>query len=321
MLPRTPALRHSASLVVPTALAATLAACGSPASPAAPSGAASGSAAPGTSAHAPSCDCPKCKGKHSGGGHAPSCDCPHCKGKHPGGGHGHGHGHGGSEHGAGPAGSAHGHGPHGDGPRGGPGAHAHGGGVHHDFSDAERWAKVFDDPKRDAWQKPEEVVRWLALAPTDVVVDLGAGTGYFTLRLARAVPKGKVIALDVEANMVKFVEERAKKENVSNVFARVTPTDRAAIEEPANLVLVVNTYHHLTDRKPYFGALAKSLAPKGRVVVVDFRKGDLPVGPPDGHKLAPENVSEELKAAGLTLCAQLDTLPYQYVLSYSIACK
>ncbi|MCC6217700.1 MAG: methyltransferase domain-containing protein [Polyangiaceae bacterium] len=266
---------------------------------------------------------------------APTCDCPHCRGKHRGeGGHGHhGPGHEGCEHGAhgdgspeGPGphagGGPHGPGPHPGGPAGGRHhAHAHDEGAHHDFSDAERWAKVFDDPARDAWQKPDEVVRWLALAPTDLVVDLGAGTGYFTVRLARAVPKGKVVALDVEANMVKFVEARAAKEQLTNIVARVTPADRPAIEERPNVVLIVNTYHHLTDRQPYLREIAKTLAPKGRIVVVDFRKGDLPVGPPDAHKIAPEAVTAEMKAAGLSLCGALDTLPHQYVLAYALACK
>src|SRR5215470_14968875 len=75
--------------------------------------------------------------------------------------------------------------------------HAH----QHSFGDAEKWSQVFDDPKRDAWQKPHEVIQALALKPDAVVADIGAGTGYFAVRLARMLPKSKVYAVDVEPDM------------------------------------------------------------------------------------------------------------------------
>src|SRR5687768_1885572 len=80
----------------------------------------------------------------------------------------------------------------------------------HSFGDAQRWARVFDDPERDAWQKPHEVIQALALKPDAVVADIGAGTGYFAVRLAHMLPQGRVYAVDTEAAMVKHVTERAK---------------------------------------------------------------------------------------------------------------
>ena len=89
----------------------------------------------------------------------------------------------------------------------------------HAFEDADKWAEVFDDPKRDAWQKPHEVIEALKLKPDALIADIGAGTGYFTVRLARAVPAGKVFAVDLEPDMVKHLAERAKREHLANIVA------------------------------------------------------------------------------------------------------
>src|SRR4051812_26198987 len=89
----------------------------------------------------------------------------------------------------------------------------------HSFSDAEQWAHVFDDPKRDEWQKPHEVIQALALKPDAVIADIGSGTGYFAVRLANMVPQGRVYGVDVEPDMVKYLSDRAKREKRSNVVA------------------------------------------------------------------------------------------------------
>src|SRR5437867_2023109 len=84
----------------------------------------------------------------------------------------------------------------------------------HGFADAEQWAQVFDDPERDAWQKPHEVIQALGLRPDAAVADIGAGTGYFAVRLAHRVPKGTVYAVDVEPGMVSYLEKRAQREQL-----------------------------------------------------------------------------------------------------------
>src|SRR6185503_16625319 len=87
----------------------------------------------------------------------------------------------------------------------------------HSFGDAEKWAHVFDDPERDAWQKPHEVIRALGLAPDAAVADIGAGTGYFSARLANMLKSGRVYAVDIEPAMVKHLAERAKREGLANL--------------------------------------------------------------------------------------------------------
>jgi ubiquinone/menaquinone biosynthesis C-methylase UbiE len=190
----------------------------------------------------------------------------------------------------------------------------------HKFDDAEKWSKVFDDPKRDAWQKPDEVVRELGLKPNAVVADLGAGTGYFSMRLAKAMPKGKVIAIDTSQGMLDHIKQRAEQEGVKNVQTVLANTGDPMLPRAVDVVLVVDTYHHLSDRVAYFKRLSERLNKGGRVVVVDYKMGKLPVGPPDGHKIPREAIEDEMKRAGYQLCRSWDGLPYQHVLFFATSC-
>lgn len=185
----------------------------------------------------------------------------------------------------------------------------------HGFGDAEKWAHVFDDPKRDAWQKPHEVIKALALAPDAVVADLGAGTGYFAARLANMLPKGTVYAVDVEPAMVKYLAERAKREGLANLKPVAASPGDARLPAKADLILLVDVYHHIEERSRYFRKLAASLKPGGRLAVIDFRL-DSPEGPPKAARVAPHEVKAELVKAGYVLEAEHDFLPYQYFLVF-----
>ena len=185
----------------------------------------------------------------------------------------------------------------------------------HGFGDAERWAHVFDDPKRDAWQKPHEVIQALALAPDSVVADIGAGTGYFAVRLASMVPAGRVYAVDVEPDMVAYLAERAKREKRTNLVAVTGAPDDPRLAEKADVILLVNVYHHIDQRDRYFSELRASLKPGGRLAVIDFRV-DSPAGPPKAARIAPERVIAELKGAGYGLTQEHDFLPRQYFLVF-----
>jgi SAM-dependent methyltransferase len=186
--------------------------------------------------------------------------------------------------------------------------------MHHSFGDAEKWAKEFDNPQRDAWQKPDEVLDALHLQRTDKVADIGAGTGYFSVRIAKRVPNGKVFAVDIEPDMVRYLGERAHREHLSGlvpVLAAAGPN----LPEPVDLVLVVDTYHHIDNRISYFAKLRDSLVPNGRVAIVDF-KMDAPEGPPPKDRIPPEKTIAELDAAGYSLVSTHTFLPRQYFLVF-----
>lgn len=168
----------------------------------------------------------------------------------------------------------------------------------HGFSGAEKWAKVFDDPERDAWQKPGEVIEALKIAPDAIVADVGAGTGYFAVRLARALPGGAVIGVDAEPDMVRYLRERVSREKLTNLVAQLGGVQSPQLPGPVDLVILVDTYHHVPDRERYFRALQTSLTPRGRLAIIDF-KLDAPVGPPKHARIAPRKVQEEMVKGGL----------------------
>jgi cyclopropane fatty-acyl-phospholipid synthase-like methyltransferase len=189
------------------------------------------------------------------------------------------------------------------------------GAFHRRFDDAEKWAKEFDNPERAEWQKPDEVVDALGLKPAMSVADIGAGTGYFAVRIAKRVAQGKVFAADVEPDMVRYLGERAGHERLANLVPVQAGADAANLPEPVDLILVVDTYHHIGNRTQYFAKLQASLRPGGRLVIIDF-KADSPNGPPPQHRIPPEKVAEELAAAGYTLSEMHTILPRQYFLVF-----
>lgn len=191
-------------------------------------------------------------------------------------------------------------------------------GMHHRFDDPERWAAVFDDPARDAWQQPDALVRWLALAPDARVADLGAGTGYFSVRLARVVPSGRVYAQDIEPALLRHLRARAERDDLANVRIVLGTTDDPLLPERVDLALMVDTYHHIADRVAYFTRVRERLRPGGRVVIVDFRPASS-MGPPAEHKVSPETVTSEMARAGFVAEGRFDALSEQYVLAFRAA--
>ena len=185
----------------------------------------------------------------------------------------------------------------------------------HSFSGAEQWAHVFDDPKRDEWQKPHEVIRALALKPDAVIADIGSGTGYFAVRFANMAPKGRVYGVDIEPDMVKYLAGRAKREKRDNIVAIVGAPDDPRLPEEVDLILMVDVFHHVEDRAGYFRKLRASLKPGGRVAIIDFRI-DSPEGPPKAARIAADRVIAELEGAGYTLAREHRFLPNQYFLVF-----
>ncbi len=197
--------------------------------------------------------------------------------------------------------------------------HAHADAAHR-FDEVDRWVTVFDDPSRDGWQRPQDVVDALALRPGMAVADIGAGTGYFNARLAAAVgAEGRVIAVDIEASLIAHMQERATREGTPQVTPRLgAPSDPGLKPAEVDRLLIVNTYHHIADRVGYFKALRAALRPDGRLVVVDFEARETAHGPPASERLPFEVVLRELDAAGWRHLAKIETLPEQYLLVFDL---
>ncbi|MEO7096330.1 MAG: class I SAM-dependent methyltransferase [Polyangiales bacterium] len=184
----------------------------------------------------------------------------------------------------------------------------------HRFEKADDWAKVFDDPERDAWQKPADVVALMKIDAGSTVADLGAGTGYFEPFLSRAVgPSGHVLALDVEPDMVRYLRDRATRENLANVTPKLVRTDDPLLaKESVDRILVVDTWHHVPDRPLYAARLRDGLRAGGAIFVVDYTL-EATKGPPKEHRLSPDVVRAELAAVGLKAELVPEELAEQYV--------
>lgn len=201
-----------------------------------------------------------------------------------------------------------------------PGARLSPGTHQHSFGDAEKWAHVFDDPQRDAWQKPHEVIAALGLAPDAVLADIGAGTGYFSARLANMLKGGRVYAVDIEPAMVKHLAERAKREGLANLVPVAAAAGSPRLPAKVDLALFVDVYHHVEGREGYFRELRSALKPRGRIAIIDFRL-DSPDGPPREARIAPEQVKAEMQKAGYALAAEHSFLPRQYFLVFRDASR
>lgn len=204
--------------------------------------------------------------------------------------------------------------------------HGHGHGhrdQHGNPADLEGYIARIEGPDRETWQKTDEVVKALGLKPGQVACDIGAGPGYFSLRLAQAVgDTGTVFAVEVEPKILGVLRDRIEKAGVRNVTPVFgLPADPLVPQGACDVILVVDTFHHFPDGKAYLARLARSLRPGGRLVNIDFHKKDLPVGPPVDHKVAREDFLAQAKAAGLELKAEHTFLPYQYFLVLAPAGK
>lgn len=195
--------------------------------------------------------------------------------------------------------------------------HAHGPyDRHRNPVDFERYLGKLEAPDRDAWQRPDEVIAALGLQPGDVACDVGAGPGYLALRMARAVgPSGAVYAIDVDPRMIEVIGRRIRDSGLDHVHPILAPSGRGALPPRCcRAILVVNAFHHFPDGAAYLKRLAGRLTPGGRIVIVDFLRKKLPVGPPPEHKLSRAAVAAEAHRAGLEVVRERRFLPYQYFL-------
>lgn len=176
----------------------------------------------------------------------------------------------------------------------------------------------YEDKSRDNWQNPNAVITLLGDLADKTLVDLGAGTGYFTFRLLPYT--GKVVAVEIDERFVQYLSDR--KSNLPDSLQTTldirlaTPEDPHLMPQEADVILLVNTIIYIRDRVPYLSLLKKALKPNGKIVIIDFHKKPLKIGPPMELKLSTHTIISDLAAAGYTrLEIDHQALPYQYVIS------
>jgi ubiquinone/menaquinone biosynthesis C-methylase UbiE len=190
--------------------------------------------------------------------------------------------------------------------------------AHRLHNDPDAYIAALENPARDAYQKPAEVVKVLGLKTGEIVADIGAGSGYFTLRVAREVgPKGHVYAVDVMPEMILHLNRRVRDAGLLNVSTILAPPDDPLIPRQVDRFLIVDVWHHIEDQAGYLAALKKLLKPGGQIVMIDFQKRELPVGPPVAMKIARDDLVAQMKEHGFVVTAEHTFLPYQYFLVFS----
>jgi arsenite methyltransferase len=190
--------------------------------------------------------------------------------------------------------------------------------MHRLHNEPKSYIGVLEDPKRDAYQKPHEVLTALGLKPGEVIADIGAGSGYFTFRLAHHVgDTGKIYAVDVSPDMILHINRRIRELKVDNVISILAdPDDPLLPDASVNRFFFSNSWHHIDNPTKYLALMKKMLKPAGEIMIIDFHKKDLPVGPPMPMKIAREDLIKQMESNGFRLAKEHTFLPYQYFLVF-----
>lgn len=176
--------------------------------------------------------------------------------------------------------------------------------------------KNFESADRNEWQKPDEVIHFLGDLKNKTIIDIGAGTGYFEFKMNE--PSAKIIATDVDERFINYLNDRIASEKKTNISSRRAEYEKPPVaKQEADIVFMVDVYHHIENRKEYFSMVKKGLKPNGEMVIVDFKKGDFEHGPPNEIKIEQQIVIDEMKLAGFILVDRdTTTLKYQYLLKF-----
>lgn len=190
--------------------------------------------------------------------------------------------------------------------------------MHRLHDDPKAYIGALEDPKRDAYQKPHEVIHALDLKPGEVIADIGAGSGYFTFHLARHVgDNGKVYAVDVSPDMILHMNRRIRELKANNVITLLAdPDDPLLPDRSVNRFFFSDSWHHIENQSKYLSLMKRMLKPGGEIVMIDFHKKDLPVGPPMNMRIGREEVIKQLESNGYRFIKEHTFLPYQYFLVF-----
>jgi predicted methyltransferase len=174
-------------------------------------------------------------------------------------------------------------------------------------------------PEREAEERPQQVIEALDIRKGQTVADLGAGSGYFSFRMAPKVGgEGKVLAVDIQEEMLNVVRQRAQREGIKNVVAvRSSSADSKLAPASIDLLLMVDVYHELEYPYEVMQSVVKALKPGGRVALVEYRKEDARVPIKEVHKMSEQQIIKEMAAVGLKHVKTIDTLPIQHLAIFS----
>jgi ubiquinone/menaquinone biosynthesis C-methylase UbiE len=192
--------------------------------------------------------------------------------------------------------------------------------MHRLHQDSKAYIAYLEDPQRDAYQKPHEVIMALDVKEGEVIADIGAGSGYFTFRFSpRVGERGRVYAVDINPDMILYMNRRVRDLQVKNVVTVLAaPDDPLLMDASIDRFFICDTWHHIANQTRYLALMKKMLKPGGQVIMIEFHKKELPVGPPMEMRIAREDLVRQVESNGFKLAKEHTFLPYQYFLVFAL---
>ncbi len=185
------------------------------------------------------------------------------------------------------------------------------------FEETEKYIQFLEREDRKIWQKPEEVVESMALTGSERIFDIGAGSGYFTFPMSQKLTTGRVFAGDVEPEMIRHIHHTAMSKGIENIEVRLISQTAPEVPEAIDLVFMCDVMHHIAEPEQWMAGITKQLPEGAAFHMIEFKKGDIPSGPPEEHRIAPERLKEIAAKAGLRFDHEVEgLLPYQYYLVF-----
>lgn len=191
--------------------------------------------------------------------------------------------------------------------------------MHRLHQDSKAYIALLEDPARDAYQKPHEVLMALKVQEGERIADIGAGAGYFSFRFANHVgATGGVYAVDINPDMILHMNRRIRDLGLQNVQTILAPPDDPLLpDHSVDRFFICETWHHIDNHPRYLGLMRRMLKPGGQVIIIDFHKRETPVGPPQEMRVSREDVVREFEQNGFRLAKEQTFLPYQYFLIFA----
>lgn len=192
--------------------------------------------------------------------------------------------------------------------------------MHKLHQNSKAYIALLEDPQRDAYQKPHEVIMALDIKEGETIADIGAGSGYFSFRLAHQVgDKGRVYAVDINPDMIIYMNRRIRDMQIKNIVTILAaPDDPLLMDASVDRFFICDTWHHIENQAHYLALMKKMLKPGGQVIMIEFHKKELPVGPPVEMKIAREDLVRQMETNGFNLANEYTFLPYQYFLVFTL---
>ncbi|GAB3999470.1 class I SAM-dependent methyltransferase [Spirosoma daeguense] len=178
-------------------------------------------------------------------------------------------------------------------------------------------AAWLERPEREQEERTDLLLKALSLKPTDVVADIGAGTGFFTFRMAPEVPQGRILAVDIQPEMITYLNEGKSKRKLTNVMPILgTESNPKLAANSIDMAIMIDAYHEFSYPREMVAYIVSALKPGGRIVLVEYRAEDPTVPIKPLHKLSVAQATKEMKTAGLRLLKTDNRLPQQHIMFF-----